>query len=535
MRAGAALFFPAMVAVAVLQGCEDDTDCQYTDCLRHVGFVDKRPAWQQTSGGAVGVCALNASSEYSGLHCQFRKTYIVWGDGFGYEESMAGPCVTGPCVAGKSKVSRGLADLCVREKDGVLQGCLGDGDCQYADCVNHVGYVNRRPSWEKPTKVETVCAANASRGYRGNHCQYRETYTIFSEEVGFYEELVSVPCVVSPCVSQRYQVVAGVADLCLPCPSMPPPQPEYGEWLTVEYRCDPGEYLWGFNTSQDKECRRCPPGMVGRDGVKCEWCPGPLEEPYELDQSGCVCKAGAVMNRSGGCECRSGRRYNATTRGCELCPENTYGVSGGGCYECGGGTFAVERGVTVCEACTQGKYRVAGASGGCQACKGGTGNYAVHPWNETCVACNRSCDGRDGWMDGGPCPDGSAGFRVCVPCDVLLPMHGQWIHGGGCAYRCNAGYYFSEWDSGECVACSTSACPAGTRGRPCSEYEDRTCDTQCTNASKPVFYSKWVQRPSGAVTGDCPWECEDGYSARTTDYVLFQLHECLPSDLTASL
>ena len=512
----------------VLQGCEDDRDCQYADCVNYVGYVDSRPSWQRPSGGATGVCALNVSAAYDGYHCQFRKSYIVWGEFSGREESIFGPCVPGPCVTGKFKVSGAVADQCVRERDGVLQGCLDDADCRYADCVNHVGYVNRRPVWQKPTNVTTVCAPNASRGYDGDHCQYRETYPLFDDEDRLYYELVSVPCVVSPCKPGRYRVVGSVADQCLPCPSVPPPQPEYGDWLTgEEYKCKPGEYLRGFNSTEDKDCRRCPPDMIGRDRVKCEWCLGPLEEPYALDQSGCVCKAGAVMNRTGGCECGDGRRYNATTRGCELCPEDMYGV-GGVCYECGGGTFAGVRGATVCQACAQGKFREAGTrSGGCQNCSGGPGHYAVEPWNKTCAACNRSCDeGRDGWMDGGPCPDGSAGFRVCVPCDTRLPVHGRWVRGGGCVYKCDAGYYFSEWDSGDCVACSTSPCPAGMQGQPCSEYEDRTCDTECSNASKPVFYSKWVQRQQ---QGDyCPWECVDGYSARTTDYVLFQIHECVP-------
>lgn len=301
-------------------------------------------------------------------------------------------------------------------------------------------------------------------------------------------------------------------------------QPDYtGDWLTEEYKCGPGEYLRGFNTSEDKDCRRCPADMVGLDGVKCEWCQGPLEEPYALDQSGCVCKAGAVMNRSGGCECEDGRRYNASILGCELCPVDTYGV-GGQCYACEAGTFSSGMlGATACEQCTMGKYRLFGQSGGCRSCGGGPGHYAPVPWNDTCVACNRSCG--DGWSYAGPCPDGSVGFGVCLPCRMGLPGNASWVPGGGCVYKCNAGYYFSEWDMGACKPCSVEPCPAGMRGRPCSEYEDRTCDTECTNASKPIFYSKWRV---GSKGGECPWECEAGYFARETDYVLFKIHECVP-------
>lgn len=112
-----------------------------------------------------------------------------------------------------------------------------------------------------------------------------------------------------------------------------------------------------------------------------------------------------------------------------------------------------------------------------------------------------------------------------------LPGNAAWIRGGGCVYQCNAGYYFSEWDMGTCKTCSVEPCAAGFRGRACTEYADKVCDTECSNASKPVFYSKWVVGTAGVgaeLEGECPWMCEDGYMATMTDYVLFQIHECVP-------
>lgn len=522
--------------VAGMPGC---TNCSAGSYGVDIGMVSEVQAcipcspghWQSNEGATEGcvMCAAGKYQEQSGASgcesCPAGSYGTVSGG-----SSMAEACVL--CDKGSMQSVSGATSLCMQCGAGKYQDLNGQARCK--DCP--LG-----------TFGVTVGATSFSSGCSA--CEFG-TYTpspgasqclecgLVSVPSGYYHARKcssalspsSEPCPVCESGEKSRACTRSSPTQCgvVRCTaSLLGSQPDYtADWLTDEYKCKPGEYLRGFNSTEDKDCRRCPPEMIGRDGVKCEWCPGPLEEPYALDQSGCVCKAGAVMNRTGGCECGDGRWYNVTMGGCELCPEDMYGV-GGGCFECGGGTFAGARGATVCEACAQGKFREAGTrSGGCQTCPGGPGHYAVEPWNQTCAACNRSCDeGRDGWMDGGPCPDGSAGFRVCVPCDIRLPVHGRWVRGGGCVYKCDAGYYFSEWDGGDCVACSTSACPAGMQGQPCSEYEDRTCDTECVNASKPVFYSKWVQRRQ---QGDCPWECVDGYSARTTDYVLFQIHECVP-------
>ena len=302
-------------------------------------------------------------------------------------------------------------------------------------------------------------------------------------------------------------------------------QPDYtGDWLTAEYKCRLGWYLRGFTSKEDKDCRRCPSGMVGLDGIKCEWCAGPLEEPYWLDQSSCVCKAGAVMNRTGGCECPDGWRFDAARHECVACGNNSYG-RGGECYDCGAGNYSAE-GATECVSCGAGKYRLHGQAE-CQGCANAS-HYAPHPWNNTCVACNRSCTAESGWRDAGPCPSGGTGYRVCAPCEVQRPNHSTWVTGGGCVYKCDAGYYFSEWDGGACKACSTGQCPAGFKGRACTEYADRVCDAECVNASKPTFHSTWAQAtPDGDA---CPWACEPGYKAVETDYWMFRLHECIPSD-----
>ena len=92
-------------------------------------------------------------------------------------------------------------------------------------------------------------------------------------------------------------------------------------------------------------------------------------------------------------------------------------------------------------------------------------------------------------------------------------------------YKCDAGFYFSEWDAGACKPCSASQCPAGFRETPCSDFADRACDIECVNTSKPTFHSAWASAAEGSP---CPWESEDGYEAVETDYWMFRLHECVP-------
>lgn len=499
------------------------------------GCILCSPGYWQVNEGVTTGCVICAAGKYQALNgssscndCPAGSYGNVVG-----ASSMASGCVV--CTKGSAQAVAGAVSVCTVCVAGKYQDLDGQARCK--DCpVGTFGVTVGATSFLSGC---SVCAPGTYASFEGAS-QCLSCSGALSVPVGYYHarrcnsgssplsELCPVcksgdksrPCTeTTPTQCGAVKCTAGLLGL----------QPDYtGDWLTEEYKCGPGEYLRGFNTSEDKDCRRCPADMVGRDGVKCEWCQGPLEEPYALDRASCVCTFGAVMNSSGGCECEDGRRFNATSRGCEPCPLDMYGV-GGQCYACGAGTFSGILGATVCEGCAVGKYRLQGQSGGCRSCVKGPGHYAPVPWNDTCVACNRSCG--DGWSYGGPCPDGSVGFGVCLPCRMDLPGNATWIQGGGCVYKCNAGYYFSEWDMGMCKPCSVGPCPAGLRGRACSEYEDRTCDTECSNASKPVFYSKWSV---SGTDGGCPWECEAGYVARETDYLLFRIHECVPQPMDST-
>ena len=301
------------------------------------------------------------------------------------------------------------------------------------------------------------------------------------------------------------------------CTKLPPWQPEYTEWASEDYRCKQGQYLRGFRTKDDKDCVQCPPGLVGRNRLYCERC-GPLEEPYFLDQSSCVCAPPARMNATGGCACPDGRYESHGA--CEPCGNNTFG-EGGLCYPCAPGNYSSGDGATECRACPEGKYRASGQAE-CAGCSLGEGWYSTDSGAEACVQCNTSC-AKEGLRESRRCPGDTSGrYAICTTCPQPLPANASWTSPyGNCMYECNQGFY-SLTGRGGCAPCSTAPCPPGFAWSACATNADRGCDEPCTNASKPFFHSKWVPSRERA----CPWECEEGYSEVRSDYVMFQLVEC---------
>ena len=328
-----------------------------------------------------------------------------------------------------------------------------------------------------------------------------------------------------PCSSCSQTIVSCTpqsdAVCAVPCEDPPTEQPGYDEWMSEDYKCKQGQYLHALGPGGTKDCRQCPAELVGLNRVYCERC-GELEEAYFLDQSLCVCTAPARMNRTGWCVCPDGL-YNLNGK-CVECGNNTYGA-GGACFQCGAGNYSSGGGATACQACPTGKYRRR-EDAECRGCWQGKGWYSTDAMREACVPCNLSCAGVEGIQEQGVCPgDANGGYKVCVACDKRLPSGASWSppH-GNCLYTCNAGFYMKP-GSGSCVKCSTEACAAGYMWRECTADADRSCEEACTNASKPYFNSKWAASGSSRA---CPWECESGYSAVVSDYVMFQIHECVP-------
>ena len=282
-------------------------------------------------------------------------------------------------------------------------------------------------------------------------------------------------------------------------------------WLTA--RCPAGQYLLGFDTRipETIQCRPCPPGWAGLNGLYCERC-GPLEEPYFLDRSSCVCRPPAVMNSSGVCVCPDG--YQRGNGSCVPCATNTYGTDGL-CRACGAGNYSGP-GATRCEAWMEGKYRLSGQAT-CQGCAAGW--FAPVPTQAVCVQCNASCD--LGLYRSGACP-GDGLLSVCTVCPGGLPSNARWSsNASACTFQCLSGFFHT---GGGCQRCNTSrVCGAGWQYTPCTAVADSHCDKACVDANKPAFHSHWE------TGGFCLWACDAGYTLQVWDYIMFTLRECAPT------
>lgn len=312
-------------------------------------------------------------------------------------------------------------------------------------------------------------------------------------------------------------------------------------WVLADkrYRCNAGQYLYGFQATRGepgsavRTCPQCPAGWVGLNGVFCERC-GELQEPYYVDGSSCVCKAPAVMNSTGGCQCPDG--YGAVNGSCRPCGRDMYGT-GGACFPCGAGNTTSGTGATACEACATGLYRTTGVSsigGGCKNCSQ-QGWFAPDPTQGVCVACNRTC-ALPGWRWGGICPgDPSGNYSVCEPCPGGLPANGTWSNITvdpvrrykaleECAYECATGFYHNDLAGTGCLACNTSrVCEPGWRLTQCTQWADSHCDVECVDDQKPQLYSHWLAGNDPA----CAWACDEGKTLVVTNYVIFTLRECV--------
>ena len=315
---------------------------------------------------------------------------------------------------------------------------------------------------------------------------------------------------VTACANTSDAVCADPASACLDTRVLYP-----FLWIGPEQRCQAGRYLAGFDAgSGARDCRPCPAGWAGKNGMYCERC-GPLEEPYELDRSSCVCKPPAVMDAGGACVCPDGSRLEGGV--CVPCANNTRGL-GGQCVACGAGNFS-RAGATRCEACPYGQYRVGGQAA-CQNCTpANSGWFAPDPAQAACVRCNATCAGMPGWYREGACP-GDDRYSVCRECPGGLPRNASWIPANAtdCAFECQAGFYHAGGTCGPCNA--TRVCEAGSRLTACTAGADSHCDVPCEDPDKPSVYSHW-EKGAG-----CPWACDAGYELRVWDYVMFQLREC---------
>jgi hypothetical protein len=488
--------------------CSSNADCQYPRCLQYA-----------IASGRIAVCALGrgGSTQYpfNVSLCQ------LGGVNFG--------CLPPPCVPGEYKAAFTKAST-------VYSKCL---ECQPGSfsIITEAFGTAFAPIYVPPYSC-AACPAHHYQNQTGQASCQPCRPGAYQYSTG---QSACLSCPASACPVGTYLANATCREECKPCSACPAGQSvviacEHDsdtvcgsveqcalanvsslaayDWMTGETRCRKGEYLWGLGPPPDytRTCQRCPTGMAGLNGMYCEKC-GELQRPYHLDQASCVCVESAVMNASGACVCRDGFTLAGT---CVLCGRNTYGV-GGYCYACQAGTVssAGSAGPGSCAACAEGSYRSTNQTV-CTGC--GMGWHAPDATGALgCVECNTSCPigtTRE------PCPgaQNGANYSRCAGCAKPLPGNASWTV--GCAYDCRAGFYRVQ---DGCRACTVDkACPAGYRASACGADWDANCDTVCTNASKPEFYSAWL------VSRDCQWGCQSGYTLVVTDYWMFKVFECVP-------
>lgn len=311
--------------------------------------------------------------------------------------------------------------------------------------------------------------------------------------------------------------------------SVPSPWPESPPWLQ-QMKCD---YQLDANCSlsacflasvQPRSCLPCPAGSHTADGLFCVPCPG-FREPSPArdacvcrapavaspDDSTCVCPPGNAAGGAGGCSpCPLGTVKAAST----TLPDDYAGLQGGSCLLCPSGQEP-SVGSTACKDCAPGLYRE-GTMAQCERCSVGTAAYAADPARaSSCVACEEGCQDGQRWS---VCPTNSSYF-ACEPCPAVA-VNRELVGGGRlCEWRCKAGYY--EYN-GDCFPCTRTVCQNGFKLTQCSRYEDSHCRVPCSDETKPLENSVWIN--------DCYWDCDVGYMKILKEYPGWAEYACVKYD-----
>ncbi len=271
-----------------------------------------------------------------------------------------------------------------------------------------------------------------------------------------------------------------------------------------------------------RTCAACPPGQLSVGGMWCETCPG-FRNPTPA-QDECVCTAPSRANADGDCVCPAGHERGGSV-GCKACAPGDYQEEGGivlaqtrtGCSTCRAGTES-QAGALECTACGGGKFRETGMAR-CEPCASPT-SYASEPSSrDSCTDCATGCPPSHRWDPCPVSPSRAEGWFTCTACPPLPDAAREYVPGDdnrGCWWQCTSGYYESE---GECLRCTTEACPPGRKFTQCTAYGDRDCSAECVNATMPAENSVW--------TTECRWGCAAGFVLRERTVVAWTEYECV--------
>ena len=220
------------------------------------------------------------------------------------------------------------------------------------------------------------------------------------------------------------------------------------------------------------------------------------------------------MDSNGGCICPIGYiiSSNLSEGNCIPCQVNSYSnhINSLQCDLCQAGEISLV-GASTCTKCLNGQFRTLDQTE-CASCS--IGWYALDatdPWS--CILCDQNCINGE-YSIACPSNEGDSNLVKCMACDYL-PGNASWSL--GCNYNCHNGFYHTL--DKKCDPCTTGPCEPGKIRSMCTIDKDSTCDTDCTNSTKPLYYSTWKI--------GCEWGCIPGYCVALRDYLMFQVWECV--------
>ena len=356
--------------------------------------------------------------------------------------------------------------------------------------------------------VPSPYAANRSQAYANSTCLSWEVEDVYLTNTEWADWNGCPPVGTSPCA----RVCALDAESCTECGAS-------------------GRYLEQYFPRQ---CRECPDGKWGADGLKCSPCP--ILRVSGVNHTFCMCGYGTVFRAPDSCVCPSGHEVASVAEGCTPCLSGFYNpfeltvaasfIMGNAalslCTRCPPGSEAIPGGSSACTPCADGMYN-AGNLDRCATCPQ-AGWYASDASTAlSCIACDDACGPGTRAV---PCPlhpqvPGKVRCVACTPPPEMYPLLGEdmweWTVGDGsreCMWKCkdDGGHYVD--DDMRCAACTSAeelSCEAGTAPAPCSRFRDAHC-AACVNETMPAQGAEW-----DPVT-PCHWRCVQGYEVSVKVY-----------------
>ena len=374
--------------------------------------------------------------------------------------------------------------------------------------------------------ADSVCVPCASPGGRFNWT----SGCAFKCAKGYYAEgALCIACnnaVQCPPGFTQSECAAGKDTQCVPCTNY---QAGY-QWTNgCDFVCAPGYY------QSDASCIPCSPEACapGTYAIACSafadtfciGCPAPIGAYAWTDGCAFQCAPGRFLSGMTCVQCSApacapgkyASNCTATTDSvCVNCarPVNSVGLvwTANGCqYGCAAGYYSASNGCLPCSTppvCAPGTYRVPCSlysNARCAPCQGAPGMVwtagcaftclgGFYRQNSTCRACSANLTCAPGFF---PTACNATADSACSACGPPPGVGATYT--AGCAFVCEAGYYYYTRNR-TCQACSAIRnCTDGYYLAPCTNTSDAVC-----HACTPPTEGKFVWR-------GCAFECAPGF------------------------